>query len=348
MSAKQVLVGIVGLGRAGWHLHLEPMLKHGGYKIVAVSDPDAARCKEATELTGCEAFSSIDAMLAATDATLVVVATPSASHYADALKVLKSGRDCLLEKPMAMNAAEADELVEAAKSTGKQVFVHHQHLFNPEYSHFKEVIESGILGPLFHFRAFWGGYARRWDWQCLKKNGGGQLNNTFPHLFSIVLPLLGANVASVTCDMRNIKDAGDAEDHVDVSLRAQNGVTADLVVSSAVALGAPKWLIYGKYGALECDGKVSRLRYYDPSAVNKLEVVDTAAPGRKYLTETLPWQEETRELPERDMESTFHHNVYEVLANGAESVVSAQSAAEVIRVLSMARESSEQGTSVQR
>jgi predicted dehydrogenase len=100
-----ITVGIVGLGRAGWALHLEPILKLSGFKIVAVADPLAERCQEAATLTGCEQFATIDQLLEKSAARLVIVATPTSTHYEDGLKVLKAGRHCVVEKPLALENA---------------------------------------------------------------------------------------------------------------------------------------------------------------------------------------------------------------------------------------------------
>ncbi len=331
-----ITVAIVGLGRAGWSLHLNPILAIPGFKIVAVADPAADRCAEAVEKTGgCQTFANIDELLAGSDAQVVAVATPSSFHYSDAIKVLNAGRHCILEKPIALSHAEAQEMVALAKEKNLKLFVHHTFLHRPEYHHFQKVIDSGKLGPIYNIRIIRGGYARRWDWQTLRKNGGGQLNNTCPHFFTLLLPLLGSPVKDVFADLRNIKDAGDAEDHVHVVLRTESGITGDLTISSALAgENGPTYTLNGKYGGLTSDGVTSKLRYYDPTKVDSLEVIDAAAPGRAYLREELPWVEETITVEPAPV-SGFHQNIFDVLANGAEQVVTPESAAEVVRVTEM-------------
>lgn len=338
---QNITTAIVGLGRAGWNLHFLPMLEHGGFTIDAVADPVKERGAEATTRTGCRSFSVIDDLLAATTAELVVVATPSMSHFSDIKKVLESGRHCIAEKPLAMSAAEAEELVALARTRGLQLFVHHVHLHRDEFAHLRDVLASGILGPLFHLRAFWGGYSRRWDWQTLRKNGGGELNNTCPHPVSLILPLLGSPVRRVYADLRNIKNAGDAEDFVHLVMECESGVTADMTITSAVLWPGPKWTLAGRFGTLNSDGAVSRLKCYDPTKVEDLAVLDEAAPNRQYLREQLPWQEEERPVPPATTPS-FHQNVFEVIRQGASPVVSPESAAEVVRVLEMARRAAEQ------
>lgn len=331
-----ITVGIVGLGRAGWHLHFTPLQAlQGCFKIVAVADPATERAQEASAETGCAIFSNIDELLAGSDAQVVVVATPSNTHYSDIKKVLNAGRHCIAEKPVALSQKDADELVALAAETGLKLFIHHVHLHKAEYNYLQSVVDSGILGPIFHVQGNWQGYARRWDWQTLRKNGGGQLNNTCPHTLSVILPLLGSRVIEVNADLRNIKDAGDAEDHANVFLKTENGTTGSFIVSTAIALPGPRWTVCGKYGTLQSDGTKAKLRYYNPAEAADLTVLDGAAPGRKYLTETLNWIEKELEIPECPV-ADFHRNAYDVISCGAKQIVSPEGAADVVRVTEMA------------
>lgn len=332
---RTITVAIVGLGRAGWNLHLQPILSHQGFRIVAVADPLEERRQEAINLTGCEGYPNLRELLLQSNAELIVIATPSVSHYTDAKASLQSGRHVIVEKPMALLADEAEELVLLAQARSLHLAVNHSHLHRAEYYHLRQALDRGVLGPLFHLRTFWGNYARRWDWQTLVKNGGGQLNNTAPHVLSLVLPLLGDPVSEVHADLRNIKDAGDAEDHVHLLLRTELGVTADVVVSSAIEADLPRWVLCGRYGTASLVGKQLHLKYYDSAAVEPLTTLDAAAPGRKYLKETLPWQHEVLELSENPNPG-FHQNVYDVIANGAQALVTPRSAAEVVRVTNLA------------
>lgn len=326
-----ITVGIVGLGRAGWNLHLEPLSKLSGFQIVAVADPLLERCAEAAERTGCQEYASLDELLKNSEANLVVVATPSSIHYEDVLKVLQAGRHCIAEKPLALETAQADKLVALAKAKNLGLFVNHSHLHLPYFHHFKKVLESGVLGKLFSIRVCWGNFARRWDWQTLRKNGGGQLNNTCPHVLSVVLPWLDGTVENVFADLRNIKDAGDAEDHVHMVLQTGSGMTADITVSGAMAQSGPKWMFFGDQGSMISDGVTCTFRTFDASTVEALSVLDTAAPGRQYLKEELPWGERTEDIAPVPVKS-FHENISDVLTANAEPVVTAQSAAEVVRV----------------
>lgn len=330
----------MGLGRAGWHLHLLPILHHGGFQVVGGTDPVAERLEEMQQLCGALPHASLDTLLATCDAELVVVATPSSQHFSDAKKVLRSGRHCILEKPMALCREEAEELVALAHDRSLHLFVHHTLLHRPEFYHLSSVLRRGVLGQIFHLRTFWASYNRRNDWQTLRKNGGGQLNNMCPHALSVVLPLLGSPVTEVVADLRNVKDAGDAEDHIHMVLTTESGITADVVVSTAMAFQAPKWMVFGKYGGLSSDGVKSSIKYYDPSAVPEISPEDGPAPERKYWSETLPWVIEEL-LVEAEGVPTFHEDVYRVLTKGGLPMVTAESALEVVRVTELAAISAE-------
>jgi len=347
MTARKISCAVVGLGRAGWLMHVEGLLAHGGYEIVAVADPDPDRRKQALDRLGCATYSDIDELIAGTDCELIVVATPTITHYDDTRKVLAAGAHCVLEKPIARSHDEAQALGRMAVEQGKLIFAHHQQCFGAEYRHLREVIESGVIGPIFHIQVCWSHYNRRWDWQTLRRNGGGLLANACPHVLSIVLPLLGESVVSAYASLRNVKDAGDAEDYVNLCLSTGGGPTAALMVTSAGALPGTRWMLLGKYGSLSSDGTTSRLRYYDPARAESISVLDGAARDRKYIFEELPWQEEVRNVEPTVAGPTFYDNVYDVLRREAAMEVSFARAMEVMRVIDLARDGANQPSASQ-
>lgn len=337
MSHHPIKVGIVGLGRAGWSIHIDAIKEDQRFAITAVADPDQERLAEAEAQFVCSSFPSAASLATEGDVEVVVVATPSLQHADDATAVLKAGRHCVLEKPMATNYQDALALTEVARLHGSHLLVHHQCTFSDEYLQMKEVVESGLLGALVHTEVYWGNYARRWDWQTLRKNGGGELNNRCPHILSMVLPILGGPVNKVHSSLRNVKDAGDAEDHVHLLLKTVHGVTASITASCASALSGVRWLIVGSQGAASTDGSKLTLRYYDASTVPMPAVIDGAAPGRAYQQETLPWIEATTPLAPVKRHGSFYDQVHRVLREGEVPHGSLEDALEVMRVLEIAR-----------
>jgi scyllo-inositol 2-dehydrogenase (NADP+) len=331
--SNPILTAVVGLGRAGWGIHVKNIRERNDFKIVDVADPDPKRREEAAQEFNCGTHENIDQLLKNTNAELVVVATPSSLHEIDTLKVFKAKKHCLVEKPMAMSYKGGLRMIQAAKKAKRKLFVHHNYRFNNEFFHFREIIDSGIIGNVFSIRAYWQSFKRRNDWQTLRKNGGGQLNNTCPHVIDNVLNMMDAPIVSLVGDLQLIKDAGDAEDHVHFFMKAKNGRTADIIVSTAAAIPGPKWVFFGSCGGLSSDGKTTTLRYYDPNAVPKLKVIDGAAANRKYGNDdVLPWKEETRPTAPINNYGSFYDSVANTLIHGKPMAVTPEQGADVLRI----------------
>ena len=332
-----ITVAVAGLGRAGWDIHVKGMRDRKEFRITAVCDPEADRRAQAETELGCAAFETYKDMLKGADAELVCIATQSRDHGPHTIAALKTGRHVLVEKPMAMTVREADRMIAAAKKARKKLFVNQNYRFNQEFKHLREVIDSGILGRVFHIRGTWSGFARRNDWQTLRKYGGGVLNNTCPHIIDMALQFVGWPAKSVWGDLQHVNDAGDVEDHVKIVMRGKSGCTADLEVSTACAWPTAKWMLLGDCGTLTSDGRTSQIKYFDPKKAKPLKVVETPPTGRGYgNADKLPWR--TRTVPVKSKDKTnYYDNVVDVLRHRKPMAVTPESVREVIRVIAETR-----------
>ena len=344
MSAESVRYGIVGLGRAGWNIHVHNLRPRDDAEIVAVADPLAERREEAAAEFGCKTYERIEDLVQQEGVEVVVVATPNVNHGPDAIAALGAGKHVIVEKPMAVSVAEADQMIAASQEAGKKLFVHQNWRFNREFTHLHEIARSGKIGSVYHIRNYLSSFTRRDDWQTMSKYGGGVLNNTCPHFIDMLLQLAGAPIVDVMGDLQQIASAGDVEDHVKAFLRAENGCTIDMEISSAqnVAMDLPKWVLCGTNGTLTCNGKESVIRRFDPEKAGDIVSVDGAAKDRAYSWQTPPleWEEETVEPVGPDI-GTFYDNVTGVLRRGEAMVVTPESVREVIRVIVEIRDGTE-------
>ena len=355
MSETSVVrYAVVGLGRAGWGIHVHQLRGRADSRIVAVVDPVEERRSEAVAEFECAAYESLELMLArhaaAADVDVVVIATPSADHARDTRAALRAGKHVVCEKPMAMSLDEADAMIAAADAAQRKLFIHQNYRFYPEFLHIKQVLDSGQLGRLFHVRCYMSAFARRNDWQTLAKHGGGVLNNTVIHFLDQILQLLPGRVTRVCGDLQQVASAGDVEDHAKAVLRTDAGATADIEISTAqnVAMTLPKWIVCGTHGTLTSDGEQSIVRWFDPKAAPPLEVIDGPAPQRKYGNpEKLPWQERTIDIGPRP-HGTFYDNVNATLAGREAMRVTPESVRETMRVLELIRKSASEDTAAPR
>jgi len=120
--------------------------ERAGVALVAAVDPDAARADEAAKLYGIPVFASVDALLKA-DLKLdaACVAVPTVKHHEVARELLDAGLDLLIEKPLAANLREADDLIKIQEKKKRIVQPGHLERFNPAVM----AVEPGLTRPMF-------------------------------------------------------------------------------------------------------------------------------------------------------------------------------------------------------
>lgn len=120
--------GVIGVGHLGQH-HARLYASLPGCILAGVTDHDPARAKLIADRQGARAFHSVDDLLGEVD--IVSVAVPTSAHYAVAKTCLAAGKHVLVEKPIAVEPWQAQELVELAKTQGCRLQVGHSERFNP-------------------------------------------------------------------------------------------------------------------------------------------------------------------------------------------------------------------------
>ena len=346
-NEKPVSVGIIGLGRAGWGIHVatitQPVVAKK-FRIVAVSDLIGARMDEAKAAFGCRTYANMDDLLADKEVELVVVATFNNLHVPHSIAALKAGKHVLCEKPMATSLADADRAIQAAKESGKILTYDHQMRFEPAHCKVVEVIQSGKLGEIILMHLSQHMFRRRWDWQTLKQVGGGEMNNNGTHLVDEALQFLGEDVTpKVTSDLRRTPNcAGDADDHVKINLMAPGKPTIDVEVSNSMAMGAPHYQVFGTYGALVGDMDKLTWRFINPASLDERLPDPNPTPDRSYNRYDLPWQEEGWSAGNADQSGyvPLYLSLYETLRHGAPLAITPESVRRNIAVLEECRRQS--------
>ena len=125
---KSIRAGVIGVGHLGQH-HARLYASLPGAQLVGVSDESIERAKVVAERHGVRVFQTVDELLPHVD--VVSVAVPTSGHYAVAKACLLAGKHVLVEKPLAVTPAEAQELVQLAQQKGCCLQVGHSERFNP-------------------------------------------------------------------------------------------------------------------------------------------------------------------------------------------------------------------------
>jgi len=288
---KPIAVGIIGFGRSGCSIHANAYLQmQDRFRVAAIYDPllerrihpdwpEAKACATSEELLGLE------------DVEMVVVASPNKFHARQTLAALEAGKHVLCEKPFGYTTADVDAMRTAAEQRGLVLQPFQQRRYEPDFLKVKELIGSGLLGRITFINISWAGFSRRWDWQTSRQFGGGQLYNNGPHPLDHALELFGDTEPEVWCDLRRSLASGDAEDEVQILLRAKDAPVIQINLLATAAYPLDRWYVCGTAGGLR--GNAGRLewKWVDWSEMPERSLDTNPTTGRTYNQEKLPWRE---------------------------------------------------------
>jgi predicted dehydrogenase len=341
-------VAILGQGRSGRDIHGAHLSKDlERYRIVAVVDPLEERRRRAESEYGCETFADHRPLLERDDLDLVVNAAPSRFHVPLTLQFLEAGLNVLCDKPLASRVADVDRLIAAAEAKGKVFAIFQQSRYSPAFLQLRRVLDSGVLGEIVQVSITFSGFSRRFDWQTLTAEMGGNLLNTGPHPLDQALQLFGTDrMPEVTCFMRRTVSYGDADDHVLLILSGEGRPLLHLEISSCCKYPGPTYAVYGTRGGLTGDTQRLEWQYYDPATAPALQLITT--PIQKpdgtpaYCSDSIEWQREEWSSPKgpglfETMSGTFYSMLYRTLTEGAPLEITPQQVRQQIAVIEAAQ-----------
>lgn len=194
LRGRRLRVGVIGLGIG--RKHIEGWREHPDVDVVAIADPDTKRLTERGEAFGIEArYTNAQDMLATEKLDVVSVCTPNKFHRELTLAAFEAGCHVLCEKPMAMNAEEAREMLRAADRAGKRLMINFSYRFSAQSRALKAQVDAGLFGDFYFGRTVW--HRRRGlpgfgGWFGTKAlAGGGPLIDLGVHRLDLALWLMG-------------------------------------------------------------------------------------------------------------------------------------------------------------
>lgn len=154
MTRSDIRVGLIGAGYiATWHA--EAIRATPGLRLAAVCDSAPGAAGALAAALGVPAFGTVADLIAAGAVDAVHVLTPPQTHAAIAMDCLAAGLHVLVEKPMALSAAEAGAMQAAAETAGRQLAVSHNFLGLPSHLRLKRLLRDGGLGRVSALRVDW-------------------------------------------------------------------------------------------------------------------------------------------------------------------------------------------------
>lgn len=198
MPRKAFRVGIIGCGAIANEMHLpnwQELENEERIELVGVCDIIEERAVQAKEKYGAKkVFLGYDKMLKEDQYDIIDVCTQNRVHCPAAAAALNAGANVLVEKPMAMNAAECEQMIAAAKAGRRKLMVAQHMRFESSAEKLKGIVERGDLGQIYTASAK---YLRRrgipgWGKFHLKKESlGGPLIDIGVHMMDLCIWLMG-------------------------------------------------------------------------------------------------------------------------------------------------------------
>lgn len=218
--------------------------------LAACCDVKAEAAEQARARLGFEeAYGDCEEMLSRALLDAVIVATTHDQLQPAALAAVSAGKHVLVEKPMALNAADGTELVAAAQDAGVNLMVGYTLRFMPERILMKQLLDEGAVGEIAHVIAgqLIGGLS---GWLADPARGGGPLLYVGTHVLDQVLWVVGSRAERVFAEV-TWKEEGGVEAGVDLTIRFESDVVAQVCTSQKMG---------GRYGWLDIIGSAGRVR----------------------------------------------------------------------------------------
>jgi scyllo-inositol 2-dehydrogenase (NADP+) len=351
MSVEKAEIGVavVGFGLAGRVFHAPFVSAVPGLRLEAIvqrKGDEAAKAYPKARI-----LRSFEEALGDAAVQLVVIATPNETHYELARKALEAGKHVVIDKPFAATSVQAKELWQLAEKQGVVLAPFHNRRWDGDFATVRGLLDRDAVGRLVTFESHFDRFRpepRENTWKEGADPANGLLFDLGPHLVDQALALFGPP-AGITASVRKDRDKTEIEDAFDITLEYPR-LRAHCRSSMLACDAAPRFLLHGtkgsfkKYGldpqepALVGGATVPRMGEGEWLAEDQkhwgtLTVAPNPAdPGT--LTRT-PVRTELGDY------RLYYANVRDAINGAAELSVKAEDGYRVIRLLEMARESSE-------
>jgi predicted dehydrogenase len=200
---NRVRVGIIGSGFIAKQKHLPAWKKAvRNAEVVALCDPNVAQAEDLARAHGIrQVYKDYQQMLEAERLDVVDICSPPRTHAELAIRSLNSGAHALIEKPMAINTEECDQILAVAKENGRKICVAHSDLFYPSFLKAREIVRQGTIGDFAGMRIFLStpvDYITSRPDHWAHRLPGGVIGETGPHVIYMTLafinPIQGVRV----------------------------------------------------------------------------------------------------------------------------------------------------------
>ncbi len=333
-----IKTALTAFGMSGEVFHAPLLVSDPNFQLTKIVSRQADKIRK--KYPDVVVLSDYEELLKDDTIELIIVNTPTHTHFDYAKKALEAGKHVVVEKPFTLTAAEAQVLIDLAKKQQKVLTVFHNRRWDSGAKTVKKIIENQLLGKLVEFELHFDrfrNFIKPNTWKEETEIGGGVLYDLGVHLIDEALQLFGFP-KKVKSDIRLQRDNTQAVDSFLLILDYENHLRVSLKVCYLVREPLPKYILHGilgsyvKYGndPQEEDLNKGKTPLSPDWGIEKEEnwgTLNTEINGLHFRgkVETLPGSYQD-----------FYKNLYEVISNGKELAVKPEEAMQAIQVIEMA------------
>lgn len=247
--SNPIKTAIVGFGSVAEKMHAPLIEVCPDLELVASVERRTNRCEELyADVT---TYRSLQELLDADVADLVVITTPNEFHFPMAKKCLEAGKHVVVDKPVTIFSHEAEELNKLAEEKGLTCSVFHNRRYDGDFMTLQKLVREGDLGDLVylesHFDRFRPDITE--NWREKEVPGNGITFDLGSHLIDQVVLLFGLP-NWIQADIRKQRTGAVADDYFDITLD-YGSLKAKVTAGALVNVPTPKFLLLGKKGSYQ-------------------------------------------------------------------------------------------------
>jgi predicted dehydrogenase len=245
---KPINTALCSFGMSGWVFHAPFLRVNPGFNFYGVWERTKNLAQE--KYPGVKTFRTLEELLADNEIELVIVNTPSVTHYDYAKQVILAGKHCIVEKPFTATVTQAEELIALAKKQNVKLSVYHNRRYDSDFRTVKKILDEGWLGEIVEAEIHYDRFVPELSYKVHKEtptSAVGALYDLGSHLIDQALQLFGMPVA-VFADIAMNRPNSKVDDYFDLKLFYPS-FRVILKSSYYVREAMPGYQIHGKKGS---------------------------------------------------------------------------------------------------
>ncbi|MBI5876635.1 MAG: Gfo/Idh/MocA family oxidoreductase [Chloroflexi bacterium] len=268
MNRPTIRIGVVGTSWWADLVHLPSLTSHPAAEVVALAGRDAQRAGAVAHKYAIpQVYADYRAMIDRARLDALVISVPDDLHYPIAMAAIDAGLHVLCEKPLAMNAAQAREMLECAEAKRVKHMTFFTYRWMPQFQYMRQLLDGRYIGAPYHAQFIQlAGYARRpeYAWRFDARRANGVLADLGSHMIDLAHWLVG-DIRRVSAHLSVTVARPDtpepANDAAAVLLEFASGVQGVVHVSAVAHAGQSGHIqhtrLHGAAGTLEAAPHVS-------------------------------------------------------------------------------------------